>query len=548
MNPLGDRLRLIADSIDVQPASADRLERAARRRRSRHRATSAFLGVLAVAAVALPLRSLSGLGGAAVAPHDDPWTETYVLSHFEVQYPMIVPDVAPNEPVEDNTPTKLDPTMALVTFRGTWSGDVYPGEAQCEIRLFDADGDTVGQESFGFGSFEPPPKNPTSMEVAVDHGTPVSADGTCGPGDRPGPGTYLVSNLHVVAGDNGDHLMADVAWSTKTPPLLQYCVASFDMPDGSRRDKPFEMSVPPEKDTTILLLPHGFVAATPLGVRCEPYTGHNGDDGTDRSPSSIAVGDEFGGFQGLVLSERTLGTEDIARDDFEGEVEIKFFWASWSAGTGEYLGSLEGMDQRYGTDLAVLGIDVRDDEAAALELLETAGVSFVNLADPSGEIAERFGVKGIPIAFVVDGGSNEVLAIFPGSDPGPLESYVAARLGSFAEPTYYVDGGRPTEGPNAHVRCVPWSVEAPYLLVCQDDLPGGFIPGGPPGGIGEYPDVCALALQQWDFDPKGGLPIPADLEDVGPADGDVVDTNSSASMTPSMGCIFPGPSTGRRPL
>jgi hypothetical protein len=283
-DPLIERLQRMAEDLPVRISDLGPVRRRARLRKVRSRAIGGLTVTILGLAVLVPLRSLSGLGGDAVAPQDDPWTETYVLSDFEVQYPMLVPDVAANEPIERDTPLKPDPTMALVTFQSLWSGDVYPGEAQCEIRVFDADGNAVGHQSLGFATYEPTTRRPTSIEVVVDQSTPVSAEGSCGPGEPPGPGTYLFSNLHVVAGDNGDHLMGDVAWSTETPPLDQYCIASFDMPDGSRHEEPFTMAVGQAEDTTILLLPHGFVDATPLGVRCEPYTGHNG--GTDAADST----------------------------------------------------------------------------------------------------------------------------------------------------------------------------------------------------------------------------------------------------------------------
>lgn len=521
------RLREHADTLVGDVPELNAIRKGATRRRRNHRIAAIVAATVLGAAIVVPLRALSGLGDDGVTPQADPWTESYVLSDFQVQYPMLVPDVAVNEPVERDTPLKPDPTMALVTFRSTWSGDVYPGEAQCEIRLFDADGATVGHESFGFGSFEPPPKNPTSMEVAVDEGKPkpVSADGTCGPGARPGPGTYLVSNLHVVAGDNGDRLMGDVAWSTESPPRYQYCVATFEMPDGTRQEKPFEMSVPQEKNTTILLLPHGYVDATPVGVRCEPYTGHNGETGTGDSTSSIAVGDDFGGFSGLVLSEVALGTDDFAPTDFEGEFKVAFFWASWHHGSSEYLGALERMDQHYGDRVAILGIDVRDEDKAALALMRAVGVSFVNLADPSGDIADRFRVAEFPTAIVVDGQTQVVKAVISGWNPEALQTYMATLLddGFAGEPTYYVDGARPAERSDGSVRCVPWSAEV-GLRICGE-VPEGFTPGGPPGGINRYPDVCALALELWDFDPDG-TPVPAALEDAPTADERIVEFES----------------------
>ena len=145
--------------------------------------------------------------------------------------------------------------------------------------------------------------------------------------------------------------------------------------------------------------------------------------------ASIAVGDDFGGFQGLVLGKRALGIDNTL-SDFQGDVEIKFFWASTSDGADRYLGALEDLDKRYGGQVAVLGINVRDDDEAALGLMHSVGVSFVNIADPSGDIADRFGVARMPLGVVVDGRSNRVEAVIEGSDPGDLEAFVDQWLGT----------------------------------------------------------------------------------------------------------------------
>ena len=78
----------------------------------------------------------------------------------------------------------------------------------------------------------------------------------------------------------------------------------------------------------------------------------------------------------------------------------------------------------------MLGINVRDDDEAALGLMHSVGVSFVNIADPSGDIADRFGVARMPLGVVVDGRSNRVEAVIEGSDPGDLEAFVDQWLGT----------------------------------------------------------------------------------------------------------------------
>ena len=69
------------------------------------------------------------------------------------------------------------------------------------------------------------------------------------------------------------------------------------------------------------------------------------------------------------------------------------------------------------------------------------------------------------------------------------------------DPIYYVDGARPSPGvnegspvPQSEYRkgCVPWSEERPDVFVCAP-VEEGFEPAPPPGGYGDYPQVCDAA-------------------------------------------------------
>jgi len=85
---------------------------------------------------------------------------------------------------------------------------------------------------------------------------------------------------------------------------------------------------------------------------------------------------------------------------------------------------------------------------------------------------------------------------------------VSGALGTFVlllvacnrtDPTYYVDGARPSPGVNARQSpvpddeyqkgCVPWSEERADVYICAP-VPEGWTPPPPPGSYAEYPAVC----------------------------------------------------------
>ncbi len=265
-----ERVRSLADGLPVQLPSSEPVRRRARLRRRARIAASGLAVLLLGAAVLVPLRSLAGLGDEPEPkPGTRPWNETYVLSDFEVEYPLVV------RPIDG--PVERDPDQAGVRFRATWSGDVYPGEADCEIRVLDAGGNVAGTRKFSYASYGPSLGHPdidvpVQGVVPAEGGAALSADGSCGPGTPPGTGEYRFANLHMEQGDNGARLAGDVTWATSDPPLDQYCVATLEMPDGTSVERTFTLAVG-NNDSLSVLLPNSFVEAIPIGIRCEPFVG-----------------------------------------------------------------------------------------------------------------------------------------------------------------------------------------------------------------------------------------------------------------------------------
>jgi cytochrome c biogenesis protein CcmG, thiol:disulfide interchange protein DsbE len=93
----------------------------------------------------------------------------------------------------------------------------------------------------------------------------------------------------------------------------------------------------------------------------------------------------------------------IASSDFKGKVMVVNFWAVWCGPCRAEQPILQSLWQRYrDRGVVFLGVDERDDPAAAQAQLRDLGVTYPSLSDPDGRYATDFGFFGLPNTYVVD--------------------------------------------------------------------------------------------------------------------------------------------------
>ena len=118
------------------------------------------------------------------------------------------------------------------------------------------------------------------------------------------------------------------------------------------------------------------------------------------------------GADGLPIAKdftlKTLdGKKEVSLRDLKGKAVVLNFWATWCAPCREEMPLFERtwreVDQK---DLVFIGVDVMDDSESALKFIKTLDLSYMNLFDPSGEIANKYGVIGLPVTLFINKEGN----------------------------------------------------------------------------------------------------------------------------------------------
>ena len=97
------------------------------------------------------------------------------------------------------------------------------------------------------------------------------------------------------------------------------------------------------------------------------------------------------------------GNKRVELSDFKGKPIVINFWASWCGPCREEMPFLEkAWDEYRDKGVIFLGINELDEEKNAKDFLNLFGVSYTNLEDSSGEVANAYSVAALPVTFFID--------------------------------------------------------------------------------------------------------------------------------------------------
>lgn len=103
----------------------------------------------------------------------------------------------------------------------------------------------------------------------------------------------------------------------------------------------------------------------------------------------------------------SLSGKTISSDDFRGQTLVLNFWASWCPPCRAEMPDFQALweERQPDNDLVVLAVDLlaEDTFEAASGFVDEFGLTFPVVTDTAtSEVADRYGVRGLPATFFID--------------------------------------------------------------------------------------------------------------------------------------------------
>ena len=86
-----------------------------------------------------------------------------------------------------------------------------------------------------------------------------------------------------------------------------------------------------------------------------------------------------------------------------GRPAVVNFWASWCGPCRKEAPELKRLDRQLGGRARLVGVDWSDNAASARAFIRKAGWTYPNLRDGGGAVGNRYGLRGLPTTFILDG-------------------------------------------------------------------------------------------------------------------------------------------------
>jgi thiol-disulfide isomerase/thioredoxin len=153
------------------------------------------------------------------------------------------------------------------------------------------------------------------------------------------------------------------------------------------------------------------LASVALLVACTHTTGSGAGVVEENEP--------FPRLSGPTVAGGTLDTDSLA-----GTVFVLNVWATWCDPCRREQPALQRLHERYGSEVAFVGIDYRDDNAKAESWVRSFGVTYPSLSDPSGRFASDLAFPFAPDTYVVDATGTIRFVVYGETDEPELSGLI----------------------------------------------------------------------------------------------------------------------------
>ena len=152
----------------------------------------------------------------------------------------------------------------------------------------------------------------------------------------------------------------------------------------------------------------------------------------DPGLSTVALGHRPSAPQ---ISGTTLQGKPLALSQFKGHIVVLNVWGSWCTACREEGAALEETYQEFQSKgVEFIGINTRDDNAAALAYVNSNGVTYPSLQDPNEllvlQFKSIFPATTVPSTVILDKDGDVAVRALGGVTKPELEQQIDALLGS----------------------------------------------------------------------------------------------------------------------
>ena len=116
--------------------------------------------------------------------------------------------------------------------------------------------------------------------------------------------------------------------------------------------------------------------------------------------------------------------ENLRLSEYRGEVVMVNFWATWCGPCRQEMPLLDELYSRYQrVGFRLLGVNIDDNSAKAMDMVSELGVSFPVLFDMRKEVSKLYQVDAMPVTVIIDR-EGTVRYVHNGYKPGYEEKYL----------------------------------------------------------------------------------------------------------------------------
>jgi DsbE subfamily thiol:disulfide oxidoreductase len=130
------------------------------------------------------------------------------------------------------------------------------------------------------------------------------------------------------------------------------------------------------------------------------------------------------------LTGTTLAGAKFDTASLAGKPFVLNVWATWCAPCAKEQPALRQLANTYNGRVGFLGINYRDDDAAAKAWVEQFGVPYPSLSDPSGRYAADLAFPFLPDTYVVDSAGRIRYVVFGETSQQQLTGLLDSLLAS----------------------------------------------------------------------------------------------------------------------